>query len=93
MMHDIRLHAPVKRAKLAHRCELTQRVLARATHVDRMQLQARILDKLCMRLDPRRDDHAKTRCLRGARQRQTVRAEVPILGYEKQQLGLSFHER
>ncbi len=85
-MDDIRELAPVKRGDRGKRAAGAEDPVATPAPCQRAQSEPLGADLLAVTLDPRRDDDLEPGIARGARHRQAVRPEIPILGDQEGQL-------
>ena len=83
MMHDVGPFPPVQPCQYPDRRQLVGNP-ALAAPGQRDQAEALLLDALAMRVHAGRHQHLEAGIARGARLRQAVRPEIPVLGNQKQ---------
>src|SRR5579863_229821 len=86
MIEEVGFFGPVEPDDLPQRTQMTQNTAAAPAPAERMQREALRLDRLAVFAHPRRNRHSEAGIARRPRHRQAVRAEIPILGDEKEQL-------
>ena len=86
MVNKIGALGAIEPSDLGNRAPGADQSVAAASPAERVQPESFLADRLCMRAHPGRHDDRKAGLARGPGDRQAVRAKVPILGNEEEQL-------
>ena len=81
-MGEVRLDAAIERAHLAHDADQVARIEAAAAPGNGMEMKSFRFDRGAVAIDASRDMHLEAGIAGGARHRQAMGDEIPILGHE-----------